>query len=248
MCDHNFSENFLFIRSRFEVRVSMEKVKAIGSLRFVTKYRTHSQSSDHFPTPRSVVTKPSNSKEMNFGFENLQNSFFYYCFDIENFTKPTQKQRHVNVKRWCKQTANINKRRSWAPLRAWSSTADTMFRCFTSSNFNIIKHEIVLLAFAFSDVVLALCRCSSVMKQGKSFFIGTSEFTSQCGKHAVRWMDANVSTTTTAVCTERRLDVDLKIELEKVHRCSLLTHMITFIIVSCARYRIQIYGNLHFWF
>jgi hypothetical protein len=37
------------------------------------------------------VSSPTDNRyETNFGFENLQNSLYYCCFDIENFTKPTQ--------------------------------------------------------------------------------------------------------------------------------------------------------------
>lgn len=80
----------------------MEKVKAIGSANIAP---THTRRVSK--PARGVVT--AKRYEMNFGFENLQNSFFYYCFDIENFyeTNTATVASHVNVKRWskCKQRA-----------------------------------------------------------------------------------------------------------------------------------------------
>ena len=71
----------------------MEKVKAIGSIAREQISHTHTSSSRSISFPNSLqqrVVTNRQSYEINFGFENLQNSLYYCCFDIENFTKPTQ--------------------------------------------------------------------------------------------------------------------------------------------------------------
>lgn len=71
----------------------MEKVKAIGSpASWANIARTPATPDEyHFQIHANNVSSPTDKRyEMNFGFENLQNSLYYCCFDIENFTKPTQ--------------------------------------------------------------------------------------------------------------------------------------------------------------
>lgn len=47
----------------------------------------------------SVVTASTSERTKRILALKIYKILFYYCFDIENFTKPTQRQIHVNVKR-----------------------------------------------------------------------------------------------------------------------------------------------------